>query len=41
MGGIKQEQTDVSQHPRPSHSADQRQDEVGAVSSLTDKFKDK
>lgn len=27
MGGIKQEQTDVSQQPRPSHSADQRQDE--------------
>ncbi|XP_011612976.1 SWI/SNF-related matrix-associated actin-dependent regulator of chromatin subfamily E member 1-related isoform X2 [Takifugu rubripes] len=27
MGGIKQEQTDVAQQPRPSHSADQRADE--------------
>lgn len=29
MGGIKQEQSDASQQPKPPHSADQRQDEVG------------
>lgn len=29
MGGIKQEQSDASQQPRASHSAEQRQDEVG------------
>lgn len=34
MGGIKQEQTDVAQQPRPSHSADQRADEVGAGPSI-------
>lgn len=33
MGGIKQEQSDASQQPKPSHSADQRQDEVGTAAS--------
>lgn len=28
MGGIKQEQSDASQQPKASHSADQPQDEV-------------
>lgn len=36
MGGIKQEQSDASQQPKPSHSADQRQDEVGTAPSEQD-----
>lgn len=28
MGGIKQEQSDASQQPKASHSADQPQEEV-------------
>ncbi len=31
MGGIKHEQSDASQQPKPSHSADQTHDEVGSV----------
>lgn len=34
MGGIKQEQSDASQQPKPSHSADQPQEEVGAAGSV-------
>lgn len=33
MGGIKQEQSDASQQPRASHSADQPQEEVSAATS--------
>ena len=36
MGGIKQEQSDASQQPRPSHSADQPQEEVGTATSEQD-----
>lgn len=36
MGGIKQEQSDAFQQPKPPHSADQRQDEVGTDTSDQD-----
>lgn len=31
MGGIKQEQSDASQQPKASHTADQPQEEVGTA----------
>lgn len=33
MGGIKHEQNDASQQPKPSHSADQTHEEVGTDAS--------
>lgn len=36
MGGIKQEQSDASHQPRPSHSAEQPQEEVSTPTSDQD-----